>query len=163
MSSKKISYLVGDLIREKFSLIKKVTTYEVAKEVQETVVVPADTTALLESLLFEKLGYPGRLISGSKSGYRNAHLENLTIFNANICIDEGKVWYGDIDVTKSKVGLQEIVDKTNKTLYILFEMDGRFEYEERPILKNSAAIFRPGKKPELRKDLLQYNTQAWNS
>nr|HPI82220.1 hypothetical protein [Candidatus Paceibacterota bacterium] len=42
----------------------------------------------------------GRMISGSKSGYRDRYPENLVVFNANIVTKKrGKVWHGDLDVT----------------------------------------------------------------
>ena len=137
--------------------------YEIVEEKSGDVVVSSETTALLGSLCMQKLGYPGRMISGSKTGYRNSHPDNLALFNSNLCTDEGKIWYGDIDVSKSKNDLQEIADKTGKNLFVLFESDGRFDCEKNPLLKKAAVVFRPGKKPELRKDLLQYSTDSWNS
>jgi hypothetical protein len=137
--------------------------YEIVKEKSGDVVVSSETTALLDSLCMQKLGYPGRMISGSKMGYRNSRPDNLALFNSNLCTDEGKIWYGDIDVSKSKNDLQEIADKTGKNLFVLFESDGRFDCEKNPLLKKAAVVFRPGKKAELRKDLLQYSTDSWNS
>ena len=53
----------------------------------------------------------GRMISSSKSGYRNRFPENEVYFNANIFVlGEGKIWYGDIDVTKDRENL-EIITK----------------------------------------------------
>lgn len=133
-------------------------SYAIIEEKTGKVVVPQETTSLLSFLINEKLGYPGKMISGSKSGYRNHYPDNMAIFNANLCIDEGKVWHGDIDVTKSKNDLQEIADKTGKKLYVLFEMDGRFDYEEDPLLKNAVAVFVPDSPLQIRKDLQQYYT-----
>ena len=73
---------------------------------------------------------PGRLISFSKSEYRRQYPENQVYFNANIFVlGEGKVWYGDIDVTKDREMLESIAAKIGKDIFILREMDGRFENE----------------------------------
>jgi len=72
----------------------------------------------------------GRMISGSKSGYRDRFPDNEVYFNANIFIlGEGKVWYGDLDITKDREELQKIARNLGKTLFVLREMDGRFENE----------------------------------
>lgn len=72
----------------------------------------------------------GRMISGSKSRYRERFPDNEVYFNANIFVlGEGKVWYGDLDVTKDREDLQKIASQLGKDLYILREMDGRFENE----------------------------------
>jgi hypothetical protein len=71
----------------------------------------------------------GRMISYSKSTYRAAHPNNVVCFNGNIFTGEGKAWWGDIDVTVSDAALQEVANETGKTLYVLREMDGRFENE----------------------------------
>lgn len=93
--------------------------------------------------LKEKLGYPGMLISGSKSGYRKAHPDNLTIFNANICIEETdgtakKIWWGDIDITLSQKVLREIALEFDTDVRVLYESDARFENEEIPLIANFA-------------------------
>lgn len=98
---------------------------------------------LVYSLLVEKLGIPGRMISGSKSGYRDANPDNLAIFNANICVDGKKIWYGDLDVTKSAEDLKEIAIKSGETIQILYEMDARFEYEENPQIGKAAVTVKP--------------------
>lgn len=91
--------------------------------------------------LYEKLGWPGRMISGSKSGYCKAHPENFAIFNANLCTKNEKIWYGDLDLTLDKNILSEIAVKMNETLYVFFEMDARFENEDKFDVKNAAAMF----------------------
>jgi hypothetical protein len=80
---------------------------------------------------FESRGFrQGRLIAGSKSIYRERYPENEIYFNCNIFVPgEGKVWYGDIDVTLDREALKEIANEIGKNLYILREMDGRFENE----------------------------------
>ena len=53
----------------------------------------------IEKIAVSNLGYNGRMISGSKSGYSRTHKKNLAVFNANVCTENGKIWYGDLDVT----------------------------------------------------------------
>ena len=80
------------------------------------------------------------MISHSKSGYRDKFPENEVYFNANIFVlGEGKIWYGDLDVTKDMDRLENIAKELGKDLYILREMDGRFGNEE---LKDSEIITR---------------------
>lgn len=72
----------------------------------------------------------GRIFSFSKSSYREKYPDNEVYFNANIFVlGEGKVWYGDVDVTKDTDSLQNVAREMGKDLYILSEMDGRFENE----------------------------------
>jgi hypothetical protein len=98
---------------------------------------------LLTEQLTTVLGYPGRMISGSKSGYRDRNPDNFAIFNSNICTEAGKVWFGDIDVTLQKETLCELAKANNETLYVLYEMDARFENEESPLLSKAAIKFLP--------------------
>jgi hypothetical protein len=72
----------------------------------------------------------GRMVSFSKSSYREKYPDNEVYFNANIFVlGEGKIWYGDVDVTKDMTSLQNIAREIGKDLYVLSEMDGRFENE----------------------------------
>lgn len=72
----------------------------------------------------------GRMISHSKSGYMDKFPGNEVYFNSNIFVlGEGKIWYGDIDVTKERDKLENIAKEIGKDLYILREMDGRFGNE----------------------------------
>lgn len=74
---------------------------------------------------------PGRMISGSKSGYMREHPDNLISFNANIVIEtRGKIWHGDLDVTSDYENLEKVAETLEEPLYILREHDGRFENEE---------------------------------
>lgn len=85
----------------------------------------------MESIFEKEKLHQGRLISYSKSGYMNKFPENEVYFNANIFVlGEGKIWYGDIDVTKEKEQLERIAKEIGNDLYIIREMDGRFENEE---------------------------------
>ena len=109
----------------------------------------------MEDLLY-KLGWPGRMISASKSGYREQYPDNLSIFNANVCTDEGKIWWGDIDVTLSKEDLINLAVGTGKTVYVLYEMDGRFENEDNPKIEEAAVKFLPDGTVELKASLREY-------
>lgn len=83
--------------------------------------------------LFINRFYKGRMISGSKSYYRNNFPWNKVCFNANIFVNNGnqfeKIWYGDLDITKDGNLLKEIAFNNNVILYVLSEMDGRFGNE----------------------------------
>lgn len=92
---------------------------------------------MIDKILKELLGngfYQGRMISGSKSYYRNTFPWNKVCFNANIFIHNGekyeKIWYGDLDITLDGYKLKEIAFNNNIILYVLSEMDGRFGNEE---------------------------------
>lgn len=87
------------------------------------------------------LGRPGRMISGSKSGYKDSYPNHLTIFNSNICTEHGKVWHGDIDLTLSKDILTDLANEIGQDLYVLYEMDARFENENAPLLENAVVVF----------------------
>jgi hypothetical protein len=43
----------------------------------------------------------------------------------------GKVWWGDLDLTLDWERLEKIATALNKSLFVLREMDGRFENEKR--------------------------------
>lgn len=89
--------------------------------------------------IFKNYGfYLSRMISISKSGYRERYPDNQVYFNANIFIlGEGKVWWGDLDVTLDKDNLECVARDLGKDLFILREMDGRFENEK---IKDSEII-----------------------
>jgi len=82
--------------------------------------------------IFLKHGFLyGRMISGSKSGYSGRNPENIIVFNGNIITKaHGKIWFGDIDVTKDFDKLKEISNEIKQDLYILREHDARFENED---------------------------------
>jgi phage tail tube protein FII len=97
----------------------------------------------VNTVIYSKLGIVGRMISGSKSAYHRQYPSNFVIFNANIFIDTdelcGKVWHGDIDLTRDCSVLNEIAEELGTTLYVLYEMDGRFDNEDRKDFKDAAA------------------------
>jgi hypothetical protein len=74
----------------------------------------------------------GRMVCHSKSTYLQQNPDHVTIFNANIYTEEeGKVWYGDLDLTIDGDRLTEVATAAQQTLYVLREMDGRFGKENR--------------------------------
>ena len=89
------------------------------------------------------LGMNGRMISGSKSGYSSRYPTNLAVFNANVCTqNEGKIWYGDIDLTLDREQLSELAKSLENDVYVLYEMDARFENEASPKLDNAVVVFK---------------------
>lgn len=83
------------------------------------------------SKIFTEYSMPhSRMIGWSKSNYRDQFPLNIVYFNANIfTLEEGKIWYGDIDFTKDEKSLKEIAETLQRDLFILRELDGRFENE----------------------------------
>ena len=78
----------------------------------------------------------GRIIAESKQDYVLQHQGNLVIFNANIITkSSGKIWYGDLDITKDFDNLKNVADKLQEDLYILTEHDARWGAENDPIEK----------------------------
>lgn len=74
----------------------------------------------------------GRLLCESKSMYREAYPDNLVVFNANIVtVTHGKIWYGDLDITRDQEKLREIATIVGEPFFILKEMDGRFDNEDK--------------------------------
>jgi len=85
----------------------------------------------------EILGYCGRMISASKTGISG----HITVFNANVCTAAGKIWFGDLDVTKDEAKLKELAHALGEKIYVLRERDARFENEGAPLLENAVASF----------------------
>ena len=78
--------------------------------------------------------FGGRMIGGSKSHYHMEHPDDLIVFNANVLMPGyGKVWYGDLNLTEDYLVLREISECLDTTLYVLWESDGRFGEENKPI------------------------------
>ncbi len=102
------------------------------------------------------LGYSGRMISGSKSGYRQRFPHNLTVFNANLCTESEKIWYGDIDLTFDYEKLEILANAIDEKIYVLYEMDGRFENEEKPRLDLAVIVFSPDAPYEIGKRIRDY-------
>lgn len=75
--------------------------------------------------------FNGRMIGHSKSAYREKNPHNTIAFNGNIFIKDKrtfkKIFWGDLDINVDGEALKAIAIESKKTLYVLNEMDGRFE------------------------------------
>jgi len=90
------------------------------------------------------LGYPGKMISGSKSFYREKFPDHVVVFNSNLFVGKTKIWYGDLDITESIDTLKDLASAIGEKLYVLYESDGRFEKEKNPSLDNAVMMIHPG-------------------
>ena len=85
------------------------------------------------SAVFSDVGLSFGRCFGSKSGYRTANPKSIFIPNANVfCQRHGKVWWGDLDLQSDKPALEKAARRLRCRLYVLMEMDGRFENAEQP-------------------------------
>ncbi len=99
---------------------------------------------VLKETVQEHLGRMGAMISWSKSDYVRRHPKELVVFNANVCIEPNKkIWWGDLNVTESGPQLQGLSNMLRKNVYVLYEMDARFENEASPIMHRAASVFQP--------------------
>jgi hypothetical protein len=93
-----------------------------------------------KSIINFLLGYEGKIISSSKSEYRQQNPDNLVIFNANIIAktEKGyeKIWYGDVDITLDYESLVQISENLDTEIFVLYEMDCRFDRESDPNVSN---------------------------
>ena len=88
-----------------------------------------------------KLGPPGRIIAASKGNFRQKHPKHAVVWNANLISQKlGKFWYGDINLTTDYKILMDLSKEMNETLYILSEMDARFDTETKYKLDKSIAV-----------------------
>lgn len=79
----------------------------------------------IEEILKEELGPSGRLISMSKGRYHFNNPNNIALFNGNLCTEEeGKIWYGDIDVTEELDKLLSLSKATETYTYCMKMMPG---------------------------------------
>ena len=106
-----------------------------------------ENTSTIKSTFYDSGFIPGRMIAGSKSTYRSKYPDNEVYFNANIFVlGEGKIWFGDVDITRDSDQLKAIASSIGKTLYVVRELDGRFENEnlsDPEIIKNSVTSIHP--------------------
>ena len=89
------------------------------------------------STIVHILGHFGRMLSTTKNNYNGK-----CIFNANICTKKRKLWYGDINFERDEKKLEQIANLIKQDLYILREMDARFENENAPLLDKAVFIVR---------------------
>lgn len=84
---------------------------------------------------------PGRMISGSKSGYVRNNPGCEPYFNARICtLGEGIIWWGDLDLKKDRELLNEISESISTKLYVLRESDAWDEATDEQILNRASAV-----------------------
>ncbi len=88
---------------------------------------------MLDIKIFRDNNLPeARMISLSKSEYRDSNPHSVCIFNANvITAKDGKIWYGDLDLTKDANALKAVSKELGVILYVLRESDARFENEDK--------------------------------
>lgn len=95
----------------------------------------------IPDILAEFLGHPGKMISGSKGMYSHSNPDHIVVFNANLVLkSRGKIWYGDLDLTVSYDVLRKVREQIKEDIYVLYEMDARFDREEKPRFENFAAL-----------------------
>ena len=88
----------------------------------------------------EILGPCGRMISQSKSSYLDRFPNNDVVFNGNVCIESGKIWFGDLDITKSEEQIKALAEALGEPVYVLREMDARFNNESSPRLDKAVYV-----------------------
>ena len=72
----------------------------------------------------------GRILSISKSDYVDANPNSVVYFNANIItISNGKIWYGDLDLTNDAEALKQVAKELGETIYVLKNIDCILEAE----------------------------------
>jgi hypothetical protein len=96
-----------------------------------------ELAARYEQAITRSVGPAGRIISGSKSGYRDRYPDHLPVFNANVCLGSSKVWHGDLDLTLDEPKLLELAAHTGQITYVLYEHDGRFRHEDHPLINDA--------------------------
>jgi len=83
--------------------------------------------------------YMGNMISISKTMYRDANPKSVCVFNANvITLKEGKVWWGDLDLTKHGEALKAVAAEIGEPIYVLRESDGYYEGQDASLLIGKA-------------------------
>ena len=89
------------------------------------------------------LGTSGRLLSASKSMYRDKFPNHIVYFNA--CLfdkDLKQVWFGDIDLDIDKESLQMLANYLKETIYLTREQPYRWDgLKKEDINKSEVIIF----------------------
>jgi len=101
------------------------------------------------------LGINGRIF-GSKSSYRLKHPNDFILFNANVCIEKEKIWYGDLNLTLDKKKLQKLAKELNENIYVFYEMDARFENENKFNIEKAVIEFLSNGEWKIREDLQEF-------
>ena len=85
----------------------------------------------IEASVERILGHAGRMMSYSKSGYRERRPTNVCVFNSRlVTVLAGQsecVWWGDIDVTLWEERLVALARLIEKPLYLFYERDAADE------------------------------------
>lgn len=82
---------------------------------------------------------PGRMISASKIGPKG----HVCVFNANVCSkSRGKFWFGDLDLMADAAELEKLAAEEGEDIYVLREMDARFDSEASPRFDRAVAVIR---------------------
>jgi hypothetical protein len=99
----------------------------------------------MEEALLATVGPSGRMISFSKSRYREAHPAHLAVFNANICLSPGckVIWHGDLDLTEDEPLLHNLARRTGTIVYVLYQHDGHFASDESPVIEEAVFSVTP--------------------
>jgi len=141
--------------KERFFLASSSSVYYSYSIKEEEMLTKTEQLAAVDRVL----GYPGRMISGSKSAYSAKYGTHFTIFNSNVFVEGiGKVWYGDLDLTKDESKLSKLALTLRQKIHVLYEMDGRFENEDRSDkdLSKVSAYVTDGKTGDIGKKYQQY-------
>lgn len=87
----------------------------------------------------------GRMLCPSKTRYHERFPDHVIYFNANICTKlQGKIWWGDIDLTLDRAELQRYANELDEEIYLLQERDGRFANEVTIPFERAVETFQPG-------------------
>lgn len=93
----------------------------------------------MQDIIIKHIGPVGRMLNGSKVAPKG----HLCVWNGNIIVDGHKVWFGDVDLTKQAEALTAAAKEIGKPLYILREMDARFDNERKPQMQNAVQVVQP--------------------
>jgi len=114
----------------------------------------------IETKVFAIMGFPGKMLDPSKSNYSDKHSTHVVFYNANLFTNDQKIWFGDIDVTISQPQLAEVARVMKTYIYVLREMDGRFENEENPNIMKAIFTIQPNGDTALNQKFSAY--YGWN-
>lgn len=99
-----------------------------------------DKALTAEQIVREILGWPGKLLSGSKSSYSKSHPKNIVFFNGNVYGSDGrKLWYGDIDLTRDGKNLKYLAHQLQESIYVTAEQPFRWEAQTKESLEEACA------------------------
>lgn len=97
------------------------------------------------------LGTPGRLLSASKTMYREKFPNNKVYFNACLFDKNLKqIWWGDIDLDMDKESLQMLADFLGEPIYLTMEQPFRWDgLKEEDVDRDEVIVFSSGRKTKL--------------